>query len=295
MSGIAEDSRTGVGKGDGVIVPTFDERHRAPVLVVPRIPSFDLAERRRYVIQEEPSEVRLPLDVLLVPRPGASVLVVSLHGYTDRKKYSLPRFERLASLSTLDTHVLYVSDPTLSLAADLSLAWYVGTASDDLVSRHAALIAACAAQLGVERVVLAGSSGGGYAALALGPRIPDSFVVAFSPQTRIGNYHAPHVNRFIRRVFPQFASWQEVEREYPRRMNLCLDASTNGGPKGWYVQNNRDPFHRKNHMAPYQKTVGPGMRFFEERHREGHGPPKVERVLDWVSAAIRHPDSPPAA
>lgn len=131
------------------------------------------------------SDDRMPLDALLVRGLVEDTLIVSLHGYTDRKKYIPPRFERLASLSTLERHGLYLADPTIRLSPKLSLGWYVGDETYDPTPDLADLINSIARHLEVERVLLTGSSGGGFASMALAPRVENATALVFSPQTRI--------------------------------------------------------------------------------------------------------------
>ena len=60
----------------------------------------------------------LPLEALLVNK-DSDILVVSLHGATDREKYSIPRFEWLKSMLEDGYSALYLSDPTLAASATI--------------------------------------------------------------------------------------------------------------------------------------------------------------------------------
>ena len=88
----------------------------------------------------------------------------------------------------LDAGVLLIADTTLELGEKVPLGWYIGTAEQDLADEIAAVVKQVAADGGYEHIVLAGSSGGGYAAMAISHRIPGSLAVSFSPQTRVGDY-----------------------------------------------------------------------------------------------------------
>lgn len=54
------------------------------------------------------------------------VLVVRLHGALDRRKYTLPRFERMRTIISNDVSSMYFADPALTREENIQLAWYTG-------------------------------------------------------------------------------------------------------------------------------------------------------------------------
>ncbi|WP_098467904.1 hypothetical protein [Serinibacter salmoneus] len=239
------------------------------------------------------SDDRMPLDALLVRGLVEDTLIVSLHGYTDRKKYIPPRFERLASLSTLERHGLYLADPTIRLSPKLSLGWYVGDETYDPTPDLADLINSIARHLEVERVLLTGSSGGGFASMALAPRVENATALVFSPQTRIRRYRPYLVKRFHATAFPSYSSWQEIEEQHRARVDLCWAYAHGPGADVVYVQNTGDEFHMSEHCEPFLEVAGDRVRVHYEHHVDGHGPPRVARVLEWVESVVKGTPVPP--
>lgn len=139
---------------------------------------------------------RLPSDVsdapveIFILRRGLPCLVSSFHGALDRDKFQIPRFERINSIVPFETSMVCFADPSLYLDSELQLAWFTGWSGFDLQERIGGLLECLAARWGVQRQILTGSSGGGFAALQIGTFIPESLAVAFNPQTEIETYLA---------------------------------------------------------------------------------------------------------
>lgn len=102
---------------------------------------------------------------MLLVRQIGSALVGSFHGALSRQRYTLPRFERLASLLPTGENLILFSDPYLELNPELELAWFAGGPGVDLSAYIAGIVSAVADAWDVDKVVLTGSSGGGFAAL----------------------------------------------------------------------------------------------------------------------------------
>lgn len=239
-----------------------------------------------------------PLDVVALYAPSASkTLIVSFHGSLLRSKFTLPRFEWRRTLGNLDAGVLLIADTTLELSEKVPLGWYIGTAEQDLADEIAEVVQQVAADGGYERIVLTGSSGGGYAAMAISRRIPGSLAVSFSPQTRVGDY-IPWVGKvFIQAAFPGHDTIDAVEADFPERVNLRrLYADPEIPNYVRYVQNSNDLDHVEKHFAPFAevRSTDPatgGMdptgrfRFVLEEMSKGHEPPSRGRFLRNIQEA----------
>ena len=139
-------------------------------------PVFQIGTGAAIYESELPRDTKLEcLAVLGEPGP----LVVSFHGALLRKKYQLPRFERLNSLTHLGVNALFFSDPALYLSRRLELAWYTGWAGLELHEIIAEWINKVRQGIGAPTTLLTGSSGGGFAALQTAPFVPDSIAVVF--------------------------------------------------------------------------------------------------------------------
>lgn len=128
-----------------------------------------------------------PLDSLLVSK-GSDTLVVSLHGALNRKRFNLPRFERLKSLLGHDVNSMYFTDPTLWLDEKVQLTWFTGWEDIDVQGDIASMISKSADAIGASKIIVTGSSGGGFAALQISALIPESTALAFNPSVVIHGY-----------------------------------------------------------------------------------------------------------
>lgn len=224
-------------------------------------------------------------------------MLVVFHGALQREKYRLPRFEYKNSLKSFDGSVLFVGDPTLYLHEQLQLAWYVGTEVDDghaIVSR---LVKAVADGLGTDDVVLAGSSGGGFAALAVSRFVPGSTALAFSPQTSIERYHRGYGRKLATIAFPEDGAAPDSLRTHRHRFDLSTAyGSWNRTNRILYVQNSGDAFHLTQHCSRFVPVLGlqPRDGIFATEHarlevlhlREGHGAPPRKVFTQYVDAAF---------
>lgn len=272
----------------------WDEYENCDWVTWPSLGSMDLTiaggERIRHDINESG---KLPLSALAIRRPGSRKLVVALHGTLNRATTRLPRFERARSLSTLDTNLLILADTTLTTEKSLPTAWFIGTPEDSITDRYARLIRAAIRQWGIEHTVIAGASSGGFAALALAPRVPEALVVAMSPQTRIRN--RPTSRPFQQFVYNRFGGWDGIEARPELRPRVDLTELYHQLPDGnaWYVQNTGDAEHVEQHATPFLAEHASRAQYVEEFHCEGHNPPTPRRFLEWVRRGLDDPHGDP--
>ncbi|WP_178945241.1 heparinase II/III family protein [Kocuria sp. TGY1127_2] len=191
----------------------------------------------------------LVLPMALAPDPG-SVLTVQFHGAIDRNKTQIPIFQRMEFQRGLSTGpTMNLADPTLDLSSTLRLGWYMGVAELDLHEAIAHQIHIAARALGVDKVVLQGGSGGGFAALQVGSFLPEASVIAFNAQTDVRMYHAHSAAAAFEASFGT--------REAPtdpaliRRVSV-IERLSHGGSLGnvYLVSNPGDTFHTQHHEQP---------------------------------------------
>lgn len=265
----------------------WDDRHSAPIVTSQSVDSINIVGRQRHIIKPGPGE-SFQLDCLIEPRE-TDVLVVALHGALDRSKYTLPRFEWMGTLQERSESLLFLSDTGLSSSQDLRISWYTGNAEDDLTSRYAGLISSMAEKIGAKKIALLGFSGGGFAALSMASLIPGSVAVAFSPQTSINKYYHVFSQAYTEALFSSFASMEEVEQQFPHRMNLVERYSKAGiESKFVYVQNTGDIHHMRHHYTPFRAaTEGQvGSNFITSNESSTHSVPEKERILELLDYSI---------
>lgn len=267
----------------------WDERNKVEIRRVASASEIDHRSTGPYEFIV-PAHSGGPLDITALYAPKESrTLIVSFHGSLQRSKFQLPRFEWRRSLAPLDAAQLFVSDSSLHLNGSMQLAWYIGSKEQDFTSDVVGLIKDIAAAAGYDRILLTGSSGGGFAALAVSRRIDGSVAVCFSPQTRVGDYRNSVVRTFYRIAFPGMGGYAAVERAHRSRFDLRhLYATTPDINFVRFVQNTRDPDHYSKHYTPFAEAHGvvPSLggfnasgriEFVPQKLEEGHQPPSRGR------------------
>lgn len=218
--------------------------------------------------------------------PG-DVLTVYFHGATDRTKFTMPRYERLRSMPKLGLGpVMFFSDPCLDLDSRMLLAWYVGTEDRDLHREIARMIEAYARRCGIEKVLLVGNSGGGFAALQLGAYLEGTRVVSFNPQIQIDRYvpriaESAHWALFGRDTVsddPVNAPRMDLIERY-RRIGFDQDVLL--------IQNPGDDHHHQEHFLPFTEAFAASersdrMRTLTPYLGPGHRVPGAEEYLQIV-------------
>lgn len=245
----------------------FFNGHNAPITEVEKIDDYKPwdalgVSRYRHFYRAD-----RPLDALLVNK-GSEILFVHLHGATERETTRLPRFERLATIANEDVTSLYFSDPTLHVDEKIQLTWYTGWEGTDVQRDIASWIQTTANELGCKQIIVAGSSGGGFASLQISALIPGSWALPMNPQTSIHKYYVggdPSVRgiqrAYIRHVHPEIATEPIAKMDLTPDWTLKLGDETSvvrrySGPidnKVVFVQNTND-WHFEQHWLPFKEA-----------------------------------------
>lgn len=226
------------------------------------------------------------------------ILTVYFHGATDRTKFTMPRYERLRSMPKLGLGpVMFFSDPCLDLDSRMMLSWYVGTEDRDLHREIARMIDAYARRRGIEKVLLVGNSGGGFAALQLGAYLEGTRVVSFNPQIQVDRYvpriaESAHWALFGRGTVsddPVNAPRMDLIERY-RRIGFDQDVLL--------IQNPGDDHHHQEHFLPFTKAFADSeksgrLRTLTPYLGPGHRVPGSEEYLQIVRAAAETPSDQP--
>lgn len=268
-----------------------DPRYHVPVSQVDRLGAARWnPERTIRAVVAPDRPAGLAVDLLLQPQGGCSdMLFVSMHGSTDRERYSLPRFEWLTTLRERRHNIVCVTDTTLGLAHSLQLAWYLGTEDDDLTARIADVLESIRDQLGVRRTVVLGSSGGGFAAAQLAHRMADTLGLAFSPQVRLAGFYRRHSEAVRTLAFPGSTSIADWEERHRLRVDLSARyAESEPAGRLWFIQNTADAHHLDRHRRLFEQRVGTAggrIAYFDLPYGDGHVPPPRQLVLSFLDAA----------
>ncbi|WP_136017894.1 DUF6270 domain-containing protein [Arthrobacter silvisoli] len=283
--------------------PVHDARHKAPILAWAGLDDFDASQEGRTHHRIAPAAGELYGLCSLIQNNGSDTLLVVSHGALNREKYSLPRFEWLATLEGRPENLMFLADTALEPHNDLELAWFTGSAADDLTERYAELVKRAARQLGARKIVFMGGSGGGFASLALASKTPGSRALVFNPQTNIQRYWLKSVRNYVRRLFPEFASEKQLNRLGGRcELATAYGASPQLEHQVLYVQNDDDPHHMENHLGPFAAALGMEprtgvspdgkVRIVVERFAEGHNMPYRTVLNPFVDLVLSGWDAP---
>jgi hypothetical protein len=187
-------------------------------------------------------------------------LYVMLSAMIDRKKHGPPVFNRWtwAEKKMFPGHVLCVSDPTLELHNGLDLGWYLGTAEHDASEDLAEVIRGFAAKLGVpdDRIVIWGSSGGGFSALAVASRIKKATAVAINAQTDIFTFKNSQAVEAVKKSCFGGQSVKHIREHFGPRVNMAQAWKSNRSSRAILLQNTLDAYHYTHHFIPFWEALG---------------------------------------
>jgi hypothetical protein len=275
----------------------WDERNEVEIRRYAAASDIDHAAPEAYeFVVPASSGGRLDITALYIPRKSKT-LIVSFHGSLMRSKFTLPRFEWRKSLAPFEAAQLFIADSSLHLNRGMALAWYIGNSQQDFSSDVGDLIKDMATAAGYDRILLTGSSGGGFAALAVSRQIEGSAAVCFSPQTRVGDYYNSVVKTFYRAGFPEADGYSDAEGAHRSRFDLRhLYATTPDNNFVRFVQNTRDSHHFRKHYTPFAgvRGVDPAIggfdasgriEFVPQQLQEGHQPPTRGRFRQHILEA----------
>ncbi|ORC16446.1 hypothetical protein A7979_03750 [Rothia nasimurium] len=199
----------------------------------------------------------LPIQALFEPNPGSKTLIVCFHGGLEPGPLRLPHYEWRGTLAEVADNKLYISDPTLWLSHALKNGWYFGTVADDITLGIKELIAYVSDQLGIEDIILVGSSAGGVAALQLGAHFSRAVALGYSLQRDMSKGPKIHTVGFYEHVL-QGMDWAEAYAKVGSRLavrDLFEEGSTYRGQAVW-LQNLGDAEHMKDHYLPELASHG---------------------------------------
>ena len=237
-------------------------------------------------------------------------LFVMTSAAVDRNKITLPAFNRWtwAGAGKFPGHVLCIADPTLELQDDMKLGWFFGTDKYDATDELCTFIRRFAETLGIaeDKIVFWGSSGGGFAALALSSRIEGSTAVAINAQTNALAYNIVKTVETVRDRCFDGRPAADIQEMFGHRVNMSQAWEKNRNSRAILVQNKLDTHHYNCHFQPFWTALGgnpEGGRAADGRYyawlyedTRGHVPeteqmiPEILRLID--DAVIASPMKP---
>lgn len=197
---------------------------------------------------------------LYYPGSKSKSLFVMLPSAADRKKMTLPVFSRWtwATKGVFPGNVLCIADPTLDLSPDLGLGWMLGKKESCATTELAGFIIDLAQREGIphHKIVIYGSSAGGFAALALAACIEGATAVAINTQTHALSYEISRQVALVRQHCFDNLTAEEILHDYPERVNMEARWKNVKESKVFLVQNLTDVHHYDVHFSPFWKSLG---------------------------------------
>lgn len=170
----------------------------------------------------------------------------------------LPVFQFYYMTEGLRVSKLSISDPALDVSIDISSGWYTGASDLPLQTMLPQIINKFATRGNGElkKIVLLGSSAGGFAAMQVGSQLPGSLVVVNAPQTDLRAHTKESIDRFANWCFGA-KSREEIENVL--QQSICSSVipsySNQCSTKIIYLQNLSDP-HIEMHLKPFLNGLG---------------------------------------
>lgn len=189
------------------------------------------------------------ISAYYAPKPEAKKLYVFFNGAVDLKKVQ-PAFQRWSWAEHFDGHCIFIYDPTIYSIEEANLCWYSGREKYNMHNVIRKFVSQIQDVLGFtnEQTIFYGSSGGGFASIAIGSQFKGSTSVAINPQIYIRNYSQRLVENYISKAFPN-TSIDDFHSKFPDQSNAVhIVKKYNEQHKIVYFQNTLDESHYNKHM-----------------------------------------------
>lgn len=230
-----------------------------------------------------------------VGRGDSDLLSVRFHGAINRTKTTLPFFQGLTSeLMEGGNHAVF-QDPSLDLNKNMTLSWYLGDGSTSVHQFMAECIRKLQAETNASRVLLSGSSGGGFTALQVAAYLPDSVALVFNPQTDVKEYFRTSADVALSTCLKPEIEVEEA-RQFRHSTSVVETYAMLGDlPRVLYVQNTGDTHHVTKHRDPFRLMLESEhsnhkdrIEFVDVEWGAGHVAATAELYAHFRSAALEH-------
>jgi pimeloyl-ACP methyl ester carboxylesterase len=218
-------------------------------------------------------------------------LVVLFHGAVkpDRRhlvtEFNTPKLAKL-----IDANVVAVTDPSLERSATLTAAWYLGHEGFPAQRLLAKLFRQIQDRLKIERPVYVGGSAGGFAALYYSWVNPGSVAIAVNPQTSLSRHRTAHQLAYRNACWPSLEAGAGLGTVVHEDLSVLYRKKVPNAVV--YLQNSMDPYHLRNHLAPFVGAIRPAdlakivtdVRFWGTVGHSNSIPRQA--WFDWARAAL---------
>lgn len=230
------------------------------------------------------------LDLLVRRHPGATTTLVAFHAAV-KQEATRPIFSGLGVTGGLSANVIFVSDPTLEMRDDVTLAWFAGNWRQRLQVDLTTLFRGIFNTLATPHRIFFGGSGGGFASLYYSSRFAGSLAVACNPQTSMSKFSPITVTRYVDAAFGIEGNLSAAIARLDTGgvvHDLCDHYRTPHGNTVAYLQNLPDARHVTRHLIPFYDSVSSetAVGYLLGNWGPGHYPPPKETVMSVLAAAV---------
>lgn len=227
----------------------------------------------------------------------SKALFVMMPSAINRQKMILPVFSRWtwALKGIFPGSVLCIADPTLDLDDQLQLGWLLGNKEHCATAELAEFVVKFAQLQGIpnDKIIIYGSSAGGFAALALAAHIEGSVAVAINSQTDALSYESSRQVALVRKSCFDDLPEDVIRHDYSDRVDMTSRWKNVNSSKVFLVQNELDVHHYDVHFKPFWKALGGSLeqefscsnehRAWIYRQEGGHVPETIEMAQKIIS------------
>lgn len=244
---------------------------------------------------------QVPLRCALRVRPGSDRLTVLFNGAIN-PDISGGRivFQRKTWACDIDSHCLYIFDPTMIKYPHLTLSWGLFDKTFDAFQEIVKFVEVVRASLGIiggQKTLYFGSSGGGYQAIACASRDVNSTAFVINPQIDWTKYDGVRFVKQVAKAIFQCDSVEDIRIKYPEKTALWHYWQATGYfPICHYMVNVASPFDMQDQFRPLLDSLTHlGPQAFNRitiapyhNYELGHNPPSKADSLSVLNAILRH-------
>ena len=225
----------------------------------------------------------LLLDILVRNRGSDTTLIFFHASVTKSSTFPVLVGDGLAEAA--NANLISISDPTLAYTDKLRLGWYIGIKPLGSFPNYAKSLLHHAVEcLNTKRVILAGSSGGGYAAVNFSRFFSDAAVLCINPRLNLATRPTPNLGEFLVHAYKASGRTQ-VSR---LKATYVQENAANFYPKALtnhigILQNTGDTDYYEGQFIPFCQELSPDPKLWTRTDGIGDGHvPYPKEILHTV-------------
>tara|TARA_B100000900_G_C20533076_1_gene697151 strand:+ start:462 stop:1319 length:858 start_codon:yes stop_codon:yes gene_type:complete len=225
--------------------------------------------------------------------------VINFHGAVNQKKTIMPHFTGTTLSKFLKCNVISISDPSLRINKDLTSCWYIGSKNFELSSVLPAVLEKIKKKFLSKKIILFGSSGGGFAALYYS-RILSCECIVNSPCTTLTKHPKPKlVEHSISKMYNLKNPDQIYKFLHQKKTDLNFDYELKNKLKIFINENDKrvlqfflNPFWKQfgisleNGQYKSPNINGAELKIIKFKKKEAHTYPPLPMLIDEFKKSL---------